>query len=410
MPDGVRPPAPATDADGNEALTRGEWWLLLGITIAWAGFLLYLGLAARLPIVGDVDSSEFAWWGHAIGTMLFTALVYLLVLGRGGRTRRQTALLALVIGIAGGALLEVLQAIGGSRDPTIVDVVVDAAGAIVAVAVLSSARVSRRAAMRILSVSSAAMLVIGVPVVIFATPTDSSHACDLQPIAASDHGKRVGSAAGPAPVAAYTFDEGSGRTVADAAGGSLTLELTGRTSWIEGGGVRFARGAARSESSATNVVQAVRDSGKVTIMARARSARLDQNGPTRIVTISSGPDVGQVDVHLGQEGRSLSVRLRATCGAFTGKTIPDVFTSTRHPVDVAVTFSEGIERVYVDGAPVAAWRLHGTLRNWQPLFPLVVGNEATGDRPFVGDVFGVLVYDRALTGAAIAEQTAAWQT
>jgi hypothetical protein len=148
----------------------------------------------------------------------------------------------------------------------------------------------------------------------------------------------------------------------------------------------------------------------MTAVARVRTSRLDQQGPARIATISSGTAEGQVDVHLGQEGGSLSVRLRATCGSFNWTTVPKVFTSTRAPVDVAVSFVDDTERVYVNGVPAAAWRISGTLRNWNPQYPVVVGNEATRDRPFFGDVFGVLVYDRALTGSAIAEQTAAWRT
>jgi hypothetical protein len=211
----------------------------------------------------------------------------------------------------------------------------------------------------------------------------------------------------PTPVAAYTFDDESGRTVGDSAGSpALSLDRVGRTSWIKGRGLELDGGAAKSASPAATVVRAARASGEVTILARVRPARLDQSGPARIVTISNGSGYGQVNVHLGQEGHSLSVRIRATCGDFNWTTVPDVFTSTRDVVGVAVTFGDDTERVYVDGEPVAAWRMRGTLRNWDPSFPLVVGNEATLDRPFVGDVFDVQVYDRALTAVAQARDTA----
>ena len=145
----------------------------------------------------------------------------------------------------------------------------------------------------------------------------------------------------------------------------------------------------------------MRASGEVTILVRFRPERLDETGPARVVTISSGTDEGQVNVHVGQEGRSLSIRLRATCNEFNWTTVPNVFTSTRDTVDVALTFGDRTERVYVGGAPVAAWRLRGTLDNWDPTFPLVVGNEATLDRAFVGDVFDVRVYGQALGATAI---------
>jgi hypothetical protein len=337
---------------------------------------------------------------------VFAALVYLHLIGRGGRTTRQTALLALAVAIAGGALVEVLQALGGERDPTIVDVIVDAAGAVVAVVALSWARVSPRTWARVAAVVTAVMLVVVVPAVIFATPDEPDRDCDPVPIAAREESE-LATGAVPTPVAAYTFDDESGRTVGDSAGSpALSLDRVGRTSWIEGRGLELDGGAAKSASPAATVVRAARASGEVTILARVRPARLDQSGPARIVTISNGPGYGQVNAHLGQDGRSLSVRIRVTCGDFNWTTVPDVFTSTRDVVGVAVTFGDDTERVYVDGEPVAAWRMRGTLRNWDPSFPLVVGNEATLDRPFVGDVFDVQVYDRALTAVAKARDTA----
>jgi VanZ family protein len=370
------------------------------VTCAWGVCLLYLGLAARLPIVGDVDSSEFSKWGHALGTMLFAALVYLLLAGRRGRTRRRTALLAFGIAIAGGALLEVLQAISGSRDPAIVDVVVDAAGAAVAVIVLSMTPVSPRTWTRLISGATAVMLVVVVPAVLFATPGEPAKSCDPIRVSARSEAEGQSPTTGAAPLAEYAFDEGSGRR-AEGSGASQPppLELVGRrTTWIDGGGLRFSGGAARSATSASGIVRAVRASGQLTIAASVRPARLDMTGPSRIVTISSGTEKSQVNVHLGVEGRDLSVRLRATCGEFTWTTVPNVFTSTRRTVDVTVTFRDGVERVFVDGAPEAAWRIRGTLRNWDERSPLVVGNEATLDRPLVGDVFGVTIDDRVSSG------------
>ncbi len=400
----ARSPVTASDeqpraASRGQELTHREHRALLLVTLAWAACLLYLGLEARLPIVGNVDSSKFAWWGHAFGTMVFAALVFLLLVGRRGRSRRHTALLALGIAVAGGILLELLQAIGGARDPTIADALVDAAGAVVAVVVLSWPRVSVGTWVRIVAVGTALMLVVAVPILLFATtPDDASPGCDVAQVAVSGPEAVAPSGSVPEPVAAYAFDATSGDSVADSSGSpALPLERIGRTSWIRGGGLRLAGGAARSTSPASAIVRSIRASGEMTALARVRPSQLDQGGPARIVTISSGINFGQVDVHLGQEGRSLSVRLRATCGEFTWTKVPNVFTSTCDPVDLAVTFTEGIERVYVDGAPVAAWRLRGTLGNWDPQFPLVVGNEATLDRPFLGDVFGVRVYDRALS-------------
>ncbi len=44
-----------------------------------------------------------------------------------------------------------------------------------------------------------------------------------------------------------------------------------------------------------------------------------------------------------------------------------------------------------------------TLRNWNPTYPLLLGNENTGDRPWSGRIYDVQLADLALTKAAVAD-------
>ncbi|MET0421956.1 MAG: VanZ family protein [Acidimicrobiia bacterium] len=364
---------------------------------------LYLGLATRLPIVGDVDASTWAKWGHVVATMFLAALVYLMLVDA-GRTRRDAAVITLVVAAGAGALLEVLQAIGGVRDPSIVDVLYDTLGAVVAVGLLSLPLLSLRAWSNVVTVAVVAMIVVVVPAALFATPGDETLACDLlrvpvEAAAASDPGATV-----PTPIARYDFDAGSGTVAADMSGAAPALDLQlsrAGVSWIEGGGPHFDGGVARSAESAASIAKATKRSGAITVEAWVRTDRLDQTGPARLVSISDGTQYHDVNVHLGQDADALSVRLRTSCGDFTAPTIPNVFTSRTTAEHVAVTFADGIERVYVGGKNVAAWRLEGRLAGWDPTFPLVVGNEATLDRPFDGDVFAVAIYHQALSGSAI---------
>jgi concanavalin A-like lectin/glucanase superfamily protein len=146
--------------------------------------------------------------------------------------------------------------------------------------------------------------------------------------------------------------------------------------------------------------------GELTLEAWVRSGDLAQRGPARIATVSEGIERDQVSVHLGVEGRALSVRLRASCG-FNWWTVPDAFTSRAAPVHVAVTFAGRVQRTYVQGRLVQGVRLDGRLGRWEPEYPLVVGNEATMDRPLYGDVLLVAAYDRALSAAEVARNAAA---
>ena len=64
-------------------------------------------------------------------------------------------------------------------------------------------------------------------------------------------------------------------------------------------------------------------------------------------------------------------------------------------------------QLYLDGELVGAVGLRpGGLGNWDDDFPLTIGNETTGDRPFDGDVLEVAFYDRALSDAEIEDLAA----
>ena len=66
--------------------------------------------------------------------------------------------------------------------------------------------------------------------------------------------------------------------------------------------------------------------------------------------------------------------------------------------------SGGSTAVYVDGTLVDEVTIEpGPIEHWNPEFPLLVGNEATLDRPFIGDVFSVAVYGRALARQEIGQ-------
>jgi hypothetical protein len=63
--------------------------------------------------------------------------------------------------------------------------------------------------------------------------------------------------------------------------------------------------------------------------------------------------------------------------------------------------SEGKAALYVDGASVAASDIGGDVSNWDQGLHLVLGNELTGDRPWLGDLHRVALYARALNSEEI---------
>ena len=154
------------------------------------------------------------------------------------------------------------------------------------------------------------------------------------------------------------------------------------------------------------LVRRVGSTNELTLSTWFRAARLDQDGPARIVTISEGPDYHEVNVHLGLEQRTLTARIRNECHLFLQFRAVDVLNDTalHH---VALTHVPGWIEIFLDGVRVGAVGLpRGGLGNWDEDFPLTIGNEATGDRPFDGDVLEVAFYDRALSDAEIEDLAA----
>ncbi len=71
---------------------------------------------------------------------------------------------------------------------------------------------------------------------------------------------------------------------------------------------------------------------------------------------------------------------------------------------VAYTRDEtGKAMLYVNGAVVETGTIGGDLSNWDNGFRLALGNELTEDRPWLGELYRVALYARALTSTEIAE-------
>jgi hypothetical protein len=373
--------------------------------------MLYLGLVDRLPGSDVLDEHTLSSWGHAVGTMVLAMLLYLVVVSFTTLPPWSAALLVAIGATLFGAVIEGLQALSGYRDPSVGDALLDAAGAAIGVTALTIVRPRTAVASRVATLGTSVLVVVVVAGAVFATPPPRA-VCSTTELAtrrAAAVGGGTSTRQRTGPLASYDLRTGRGREVPDTSGVEPVLDLQLTRSGVrrlDGEGVRFSGGAARSVEAATKIARATARSGAVTLEAWVRSRDLRQSGPTRIATMSDGTERTQVNAHLGEEGGALSVRLRATCGSFNWWTVPHAFKSTNTAVHVAMTFTGHVQRMYAQGALVQAVRLDGRLGDWDPDYPFVVGNEASLDRPFRGDVLFVAVYDRALSGAEIAEHAA----
>lgn len=206
--------------------------------------------------------------------------------------------------------------------------------------------------------------------------------------------------------ALYTFDDSSGEVIKDRSGAAPPIDL--RISDPES--VRRSKGTleirdktlVRSEEPARRLAEAVKRSGAITIEAWIKPANTSQGGPARIVSLSR--DSQNRNFTLGQEGDKFDLRFRSTGTSTNG--VPSLASKSRSLATklthVAYTRERsGRARLYLDGRQVAENADDGNTGNWDPSHSLLLGNEATRGRPWLGSYHLVAIYSRSLSPGEI---------
>lgn len=209
----------------------------------------------------------------------------------------------------------------------------------------------------------------------------------------------------------YDFSEGEAARVHDRSEAGppldLVIERPEAVSWVENGLRVESAAVIVSADPAGRLVDAIKRSASVTIEAWVTPASVQQSGPARIVSLSKNPS--ERNFTLGQEKDAYDVRLRSESTDRNG----NPSTASRPGVvkqqltHVAYTRdADGATRLFVDGEQVGAGRVAGSLANWDASHRLSVANEVTGDRPFLGTLHLVAVYDRSLSIADVQQNFA----
>ncbi len=216
-------------------------------------------------------------------------------------------------------------------------------------------------------------------------------------------------------LAVYTFDEGAGTTVADVSGQIPALDLqiadVGAVTWLSGGGVSVDSSTViASPSPATVLTDRLQMTQEMTIEAWIRPANTSQFGPARIVALSvDGFPVGGNFV-FGQSTTSYDLRLRTTETndfGLPGLSIPSG-TATTDLTHVVITRSvcSGM-RYYQDGVLILEDVAEGDLAGWEDGAILALANEPTADRPWLGELHLVAIFDRGLSLTEVEQNFAA---
>lgn len=207
---------------------------------------------------------------------------------------------------------------------------------------------------------------------------------------------------GPEPLVLYRFNEGKDELVRNRAGLGENMDLRadkpGALGWKKEGGLELKSAISLSTSdSAENLVASIQESREFTISLTITPGNLKQEGPARILTLSKG--TSERNLTIGQEGDSYEIRLRAKGADRNGMPGWRTNKGTVKPERthlLLVRETSGKTRLFLNGKEAASRDLGGDLGEWKDDFRLLLGNETSGDRPWVGTFHEVAIYDRAL--------------
>jgi len=206
----------------------------------------------------------------------------------------------------------------------------------------------------------------------------------------------------------YAFDEGTNSTCHDISGVGQPLDLTiqdpAAVTWLQGGGLEInAPTIIKSDLMAEKVIDSCKNTNEMTVEAWLAPANTTQDGPARIITISSDPYYR--DFTLGQglwswrPSNLYDVRLRTNLTSYNGTpslSTPAGSLTTELTHVVFTCDSAGNASIYLNAQLAENSTGGGALYPWQD-YLLALGNEINGNRPWLGRFYLVAIFDRALT-------------
>lgn len=216
-------------------------------------------------------------------------------------------------------------------------------------------------------------------------------------------------------IAKYEFKEGSGSVAYDTSGVSPEADLTvsGNVTWDQAWGIIFGQGsrAQALTTSSQKIANLIQTTGEYSIEVWASPANITQT-KANIVSYS-GSDSAR-DVTLGQNAVQYQAQTRSAKTDTNGD--PPLLTS-----ETASVAQAALQHIVLTYDPVNGQRLYvngrftgdvdpnggGSLANWDNTFALVLGNETTGDRQWLGEIRFLAIHDSALSAAQIQQNYSA---
>ena len=202
-------------------------------------------------------------------------------------------------------------------------------------------------------------------------------------------------------IVSYNFVEQSGLRVYDVSnyGPALHMNIEDPNSvqWMTDGLQLLNPTILKSSIPPLKIVEACRQTGEISLEAWVTPNNFTQFGPARIMSFSQNPYYRNFT--LGQEANAYEARLRTTRSDNNGRPgllAPEGTISLSKTHLVFTRKRNGQAAIYVNGVLESTFYRPGDFSNWNSGYEWVLGNELTEDRPWLGTLHQVAVYNVAL--------------
>lgn len=277
-------------------------------------------------------------------------------------------------GVAGGIAVEVVQELTPfGRGFQVVDIVADAVGLLVGVGTVAIAgrTVRRPGLVASATAVGSALLLVAVAVVAAVGPLRLQTWWDCRGVDQPPAGEPL-----------VRIDPGSASVAGD---DGATRQLEARLAPLRTpDGYRFDGDDTVRLDDARSITCALRGADGFTVLADVVDVAPGQEGPARIISLSRSTSPEDIDLHLGVEGDGISVRAREHASKLHQVIVPEV--RHRGPLRLLLTYDGAAVRLVADGRTVLELEDSLDLTSWDLDRPLLIGNEATGDRGLVGTI------------------------
>lgn len=211
-------------------------------------------------------------------------------------------------------------------------------------------------------------------------------------------------------LALYTFEEGGGSLVQDVSGVGNALDLVidepSNVTWGDGILAIDASTLIASDGAASKLIDGLTGTNEITVEAWLSTDDLSQSGPARIVSLSS--NTRRRNFTLGQDDSAFDMRLRTTStnsnGTRPSASSPDGAIAANELTHVVYTRdANGLASFYVNNELVKTQTISGSFDNWDDSYRLGLANELTGDRPWLGTLDLVAIYNQSFDSIEVSQ-------